>query len=98
MDSRLIEGRRVRPAFSQKGVTMIKNNKIVELKNRLRELRKRECFPVINRGKLWYDRLTLLQYQELKNWYQAWLDVTETLVKPVKPYWLDLKLNEEEII
>lgn len=86
------------PAFSQKGVIMIKNNKHIELKNKLRERRKLECFPVINRGKFWYDKLTLQQYQELKVWYQKWLDVTESLVVPEEPYWLNLKLEEEEII
>lgn len=68
------------------------------LKTKLRKQRNEKCFTVINRGKLWYDRLTLQQYQELKTWYQAWLDVTETLVVPNEPYWLNLKLQEEEII
>lgn len=84
------------PAFSQKGVIM--NKEIIAIRNKLRERRKKECFTVINRGKLWYDRLTLEQYRELKAWYQAWLDVTETLVSPQEPYWINLKLEEEDII
>lgn len=64
----------------------------------LRDLRKVECFPIINRGKLWYDCLTPAQLGELKSWYWAWLNVTETLVIPVKPAWLNEKLNEEEIV
>ncbi len=54
----------------------------------LRVLREEECFPIINRGNLWYELLTLEQKLELKNWYQSWLDVTETQVIPVKPTWL----------
>lgn len=64
----------------------------------LRQRRKNECFSVINRGKLWYDRLSYEQLAELKKWYQAWLDVTETLVTPSYPAWLNDKLAEEEIL
>lgn len=63
-----------------------------------RKQRETECFPIINRGKLWYDCLTLEQLVELKQWYKDWLDVTDTLVIPVKPKWLNEKLSEEEII
>ena len=35
----------------------------------LRNMRERVCFPVINRGKLWYDSLTSEQLNELKKWY-----------------------------
>lgn len=66
--------------------------------NKLRARRETECFPVINRGKLWYDRLTPEQEQELDAWYNAWLDVTETKVAPVAPSWINEKLNEEGII
>lgn len=54
----------------------------------LRRQRETECFAVINRGSLWYDRLTYVQRAELADWYQAWLDVTETKIIPEKPYWL----------
>ena len=54
----------------------------------LRERREQECFPIINRGQLWYSLLSDSQLQELKNWYQAWLDVTETEIVPEKPSWL----------
>ena len=64
----------------------------------LREARERECFPIINRGKLWYDLLTFEQLSELRAWYKAWLDVTETLIIPTKPEWLNLKLEGEEVI
>ena len=55
---------------------------------RLREKRERECFPIINRGKLWYDNLTDTQLKELEKWYNDWLNVTETLEEPVKPEWI----------
>lgn len=54
----------------------------------LREMRKQICFPYINRGYLWYSKLTDAQREELDIWYQAWLDVTETKVAPEMPEWL----------
>ena len=54
----------------------------------LRSRREYECFIYINRGGPWYDLLTETQKQELKDWYQAWLDVTTTKVIPEKPSWL----------
>ena len=66
--------------------------------NAMREARVKICFPVINRGKLWYDRLSREQLVELKKWYQAWLDAPDTLIYPVKPVWIDDKLDEEEIL
>lgn len=63
-----------------------------ELKGReisaVRLRRERECFPIINRGQLWYDGLTEQQKAELKAWYTDWLNVTQTLVVPKKPEWL----------
>ena len=79
------------------GYSIIRNGKIytdmkeVNLgikKDRIRSRREKECFPIINRGILWYDTLTNEQKEELKVWYQAWLDATETLVVPDKPSWL----------
>ena len=63
-----------------------------------RKQRETECFPIINRGKLWYNCLNSEQLAELKKWYHDWLNVTETLVIPVKPKWLKDKIEEEEII
>ena len=51
----------------------------------LRNKRSKVCFPIINRGQLWYNHLTEEQLQELDIWYQAWLDITETLIIPEKP-------------
>lgn len=64
----------------------------------LRELRAKECFPVINRGKLWYDSLSMDQLSELKDWYRAWLDVTITHVIPPQPVWLNDKIDDTEEI
>lgn len=59
-----------------------------QFKNNLRAKRETECFSIINRGQLWYDTLTEAQKAELKEWYIAWLDVTDTLVVPNKPNWI----------
>ena len=62
-----------------------------ELEEQLREIRMQrevECFPYINRGALWYDMLTDAQKEELKAWYQAWLDAPQTKIIPAKPTWL----------
>lgn len=67
-------------------------------KNILRERREIECFKIINRGKLWYNCLNSEQLQELNKWYFDWLNVTETLVIPVAPKWLNNKLQGEEIL
>ncbi len=53
-----------------------------------RQHRQTECFPVINRGRLWYDALTEEQLSELRTWYHAWLDGTNTQTIPEKPEWL----------
>ena len=65
----------------------------------IRSRRERECFPIVNRGKLWYNLLTPEQYGELNKWYKDWLDAPETKIIPLKPKWLDEKLNlNEEIL
>ena len=58
------------------------------LKQELRDRREVECFALINRSPLWYDSLSSIQHKELKEWYDAWLNVTETLVVPERPNWL----------
>lgn len=54
----------------------------------IRTKREIECFPFINRGALWYELLTTEQKEELKVWYQAWLDAPTTNLIPDKPSWL----------
>ena len=56
---------------------------------KIRHRRKVECFPIINRGSLWYDTLTDEQKAELSVWYHQWLDAPQTMVIPDKPTWLD---------
>ena len=71
------------------------NGQIVEIPlieeqnlEQLRSQRRIECFSIINRGQLWYDKLSLSQKAELEIWYQAWLNVTQTKIIPTKPSWL----------
>lgn len=54
----------------------------------LRRRRETECFSYINRGQLWYDRLSASQKEELQVWYSDWLKATDTLTVPEKPSWL----------
>ena len=64
-------------------------NQLLEQKlEALRSKREVECFTIVNRGQLWYNSLTDEQINELNTWYQAWLDVTETLKEPEKPEWI----------
>lgn len=58
--------------------------KVVEI----RQHREQTCFPIINRGGLWYDLLSENERAELLDWYMAWLDATETLIEPEMPEWL----------
>ena len=58
------------------------------VKASLRELREKKCFAIINRGTLWYEKLTWEQQVELREWYEKWLDVTETFKIPKKPNWI----------
>ena len=58
------------------------------INNDLRRKRDKVCFPYVNRGYLWYSKLTDDQKEQLNEWYQAWLDVTETKVVPTAPEWL----------
>lgn len=54
----------------------------------LRVQREKVCFPIINRGTLWYDCLSDEQKDELAVWYHAWLSVTDTRFIPEMPEWL----------
>ena len=60
-----------------------------ETKEEYRRRREKECFSVINRGQLWYEGITIQQMVELRQWYKAWLKVTETMLIPEKPEWLE---------
>ena len=58
-------------------------------KAQLRQRRKIECYAYINRGQLWYGLLSVKQLAELAAWYNAWRNVTETLIVPERPTWLE---------
>lgn len=60
----------------------------MNIEQEYRERREKECFPYINRGPNWHNHLTEAQAAELDEWYQAWLDVTETKTIPTKPEWI----------
>lgn len=64
----------------------------------IRKERSKICFPIVNRGKLWYDSLNYSQLAELKKWYFNWLDATETKIIPKTPDWINDKIEMEEII
>lgn len=77
----------------ENGHLVLDNNKLQSVNDaciadKLRLKRDKNCFPYINRGYLWYSKLTNEQKDELDSWYQAWLDVTETKSIPNAPEWL----------
>ncbi len=55
----------------------------------LRARRAMECFPIVNRGALWYEKLTEEQRSELSVWYEAWLDAPATGKAPALPDWIE---------
>ena len=63
-------------------------------KNEIRARREKECFSYVNRGTLWYHKLTPEQDIEFQNWYDAWLAAPETLIIPKKLEWLDSLTNK----
>nr|DAI09346.1 MAG TPA: hypothetical protein [Caudoviricetes sp.] len=66
-----------------------KKSKLSKEAEILRYRRGTECFPYVDRGEFWYAKLTNEQKEELQEWYQAWLDVTDTKEIPEKPTWLN---------
>lgn len=64
-----------------------------QIKANIRANREEKCFPIINRGQLWYDMLTEAQHNELAVWYKAWLDATETMVEPNDLDWVKLNIE-----
>lgn len=55
----------------------------------IRSKRIKECFSIINRGKVWYDMLDAEEKEELGKWYREWLDAPATGVIPDLPSFLD---------
>jgi len=66
-----------------------------EVLEELRSLREEICFPIINRGQLWHERLTAEQKSELVKWYDDWLNVTETKTPPPNPRWFFYTQEDE---
>lgn len=64
-------------------------NQLESYKWDLRNKREIVCFSVVDRS-LWREKNvnTEERQNEFDNWYQAWLDVTETLVEPETPEWI----------
>lgn len=61
----------------------------IEARNaQLRTLRQKVCFDICDRA-AWYDGLTDTQKAEVQAWRKAWLNVTETLVIPAAPDFVD---------
>ena len=50
----------------------------------LRARRETECFAVCDRY-MWYNFLSSTNKAKVKEWYKAWLDVTETRTVPEPP-------------
>ena len=65
-----------------------------EKKARWRKKREDKCFKILDRSKFWYDSLTADETKELKEWYNKWLNVTETLEEPETPKWLIETISE----
>lgn len=51
----------------------------------IRAQRQKICFPVINRGALWYRLLSDEQVALLESWYRQWLDAPQTGLIPELP-------------
>ena len=79
----LVDGKLVRDTEKEAA------DQVEDQKLSLRERREKECFSVVNRGWIWYSTLTLSQWRELRAWYLAWLNVTETMTPPERPDWVD---------
>ena len=66
-------------------VTKYKNRKAEELKQHLREERQYRCFDIVNRGEVWYATLTQEQFDEIREWYDKWLHITDNINGETKP-------------
>lgn len=65
-----------------------KEKEEIDKVEKLRFDREKECFSIINRGKLWYDTLSKEEVEKLTSWYKDWLNVTITKTKPTRPSFL----------
>lgn len=68
------------------------------IKSYYRKIRAKYCFPIINRGRLWYERLSYSQESQLREWYDDWLRITDTYKVPDCPEWINKQLEGEDIL
>ena len=89
-----VPGHKAHPAYDEEvEVVVYKPYSEEEL---IRHRREKECFPIINRGRLWYDLLSQKQEDELFNWYLMWLDAPATKVVPEPLTWVNNKIEKTE--
>ena len=74
--------------YKKDTVNKSSSNKTQGMIDALRVKREEICFAIVNRGQVWYESLTAVQRAELLLWYNAWLNVTETLTIPDTPCWI----------
>ena len=67
---------------------LIVKNSEIDVSQALRIEREEICFPIINRGKLWYEMLDNHQQTQLKEWYLQWLEAPQTKIRPKDLQWL----------
>lgn len=67
----------------------MKELRVFHQQESIRRQREELCFPYINRGNLWYQRLSRERLEQLGQWYEAWLDAPQTLETPGRLPWLD---------
>lgn len=73
---------------------IITKNDLKDLQH-MRNVRNHVCFTIINRGQLWYEELSHNQLEQLKKWYQDWLDFPQTLKVPIAPDWLEVDYEDQ---
>lgn len=67
----------------------IVRNPEIDVAQQLRQERVDVCFPIVNRGKLWYDSLSDEKLAQLQTWYLQWLDAPQTKIRPKDLEWLN---------
>lgn len=77
--------------------TIVMNDRKSTMQRVYRHMRENVCYLVVNRGRLWYDHLTLAQQTELNDWYEQWLDITETFNAPETPEWVNEKIKKIDV-
>ena len=78
----------------EKSIVDLNTLKEIEFAN-IRQKRETMCFSIVNRGQLWYNKLSQDQIKELDSWYNDWLNITLTyneetgdFIIPETPSWI----------